>query len=194
MKSSIGLPAGFSEVLKLIAEAGRRLRAEGSGEPVLVGGAAVEIYTGGAIASRDFDLTVVDQEKLEAELIELGFERDNRSGSQRGLWHPKYGYGLEVVADVPFEGKSDAKSRVRYDTGLGSIVIVAVEDLIADRIAQFDSVPRGDQSRLNQAIALYVGAERINEPYLSRRIKEEAHGRDLDWFLKQVQNSRLAKS
>ena len=116
-------------------------------EPVLVGGAAVEAYTGGAIASRDFDLTVVDQEKFEVELIKLGFERDNRSGSHRGLWHPKYGYGLEVVADVPFEGKSDSNSRVRYDTGLGSITIVSVEDLIADRVAQFDAVPRGDQSR-----------------------------------------------
>ncbi len=46
----------FVEALVLLADAFERVVASGHARPVLVGGAAVEFYTGGAVVSGDFDV------------------------------------------------------------------------------------------------------------------------------------------
>jgi hypothetical protein len=188
------LPKEFQEGLRLIAEASRRMKRDGVAEPILVGGAVAEIYTHGLILSRDFDVTVPDQGRLEAELLALGFVRDDRSGSHRGLWHPKLKLGLEVVARVPFEGQYQAENNMTFETGNGPVILISVEDLIADRIAQFDADPRGDEERLMQAVYLYTGATDLDLLYLDRRIRREAHGRTLDWFVNEVEARARAKS
>lgn len=180
------LPKEFQDGLRLIAEASRRMRQDGVAEPILVGGAVAEIYTQGLILSRDFDIAVPDQARLEAELLKLGFVRDERSGSHRGLWHPGLKLGLEVVARVPFEGQYKANNNTAFETGNGPVILISVEDIIADRIAQFDATPRGDESRLKQAIYLYTGATNLDLLYLDQRIRHEAPGRALDWFQKEV--------
>lgn len=65
------------------------VEANGFARPVLVGGAAVEFYTGGAVVSGDFDIVAGSLGPIEAALIELGFVRENRQGHLlRGLYHP----------------------------------------------------------------------------------------------------------
>ncbi len=162
------------------------MAAIGAAEPIIVGGAAVEIYTLSAIHSGDVDIAVPDQRLLEDELLNLGFVRDTRSGSHRGLYHPAYRYGLEVVARTPMEGRPRRDFVTKYRTRSGYVFLISIEDLIADRVAQYDAPPRGDQPRLRQAIALYVAAPRIDRQYLGRRIAEEAPRRTLAWFLKEV--------
>ena len=185
------VPPEFREVLKLIAEAARRMKADGAAEPILLGGAAVEIYTQGRIVSRDFDLAVPDQKRLENELEKLGFIR---TGAMRGLWHPGHKYGIEVVAGAPFDGNYQASRNMVLQTDSGPVILLSVEDLIADRVGQFDATPYGDQERLTQAIYLYTGARGLDRLYLDRRIREEAHGRTLEWFIKEVEKRIQADS
>lgn len=53
-----------------------------------------------------------------------------------------------------------------------AVVLPAVEDLTADRLAQYEA-NRRDQSRLNQAELLFQMAENIDSDYLKRRVSEE---------------------
>lgn len=189
MTKPAALKPAFRAVLRLVAKASKRMKAAGAMEPIIVGGAAVEVYTAGAILSGDIDIAIPDQELFEEELLTLGFVRDTRSGSHRGLYHPVHGYGLEMVARTPMDGKPRRDSYARYRTSSGDVLIISLEDLIADRIAQFDATPRGDRSRLVQAISLYAGAESIDKAYLAKRIGEEANGRTLAWFIKEVEKA-----
>jgi hypothetical protein len=75
----------FRKGLQLIAESGERLAQAGIPRPVLVGGAATEFYSAGAISTGDYDLVTPYQTEVEAALMALGFERP-RDGT-RGLHH-----------------------------------------------------------------------------------------------------------
>jgi hypothetical protein len=187
MMASEEMPNRFLEALELIGEASRRMRDAGATPPVIVGGAAVEVYTKGKILSRDFDLAVPNQKLMEAELERVGFER---TGAMRGLWHPVLKYGVEVVAGTPFKGNYDAQRNMIYKTSGGPVILLSLEDLIADRLGQFDATPYGDQERLTQAIVLYAGAPNVDRVYLGKRILEEAHGRTLEWFEEEVEKRR----
>jgi hypothetical protein len=56
--------------------------------------------------------------------------------------------------------------------GNSSIVLPAVEDLIADRLGQHE-VSQGDDAMLEQAKALFTMAKDLDATYLKRRISEE---------------------
>src|SRR5687768_12126651 len=72
--------------------------ARGLGRPVLVGGGAVEFYTGSAVMTGDIDLTSPVQPELEEEMQRLGLVRPAGAGqSLRGWVHPDLGLGFEVV-------------------------------------------------------------------------------------------------
>lgn len=99
-----------------------------------------------------------------------------------------------MVARIPFEGQYRPENNIAFETGNGPVILISVEDLIADRIAQFDADPRGDNARLMQAIYLYTGATDLDLLYLDRRIRREAHGRTLEWFVKEVEAHTRAKN
>jgi hypothetical protein len=63
----------FREALWLLARAIADMTARGLEPPVLVGGAAVEFYTGGAVTSGDFDLVTPHRSALEEALRPHGF-------------------------------------------------------------------------------------------------------------------------
>ena len=63
------LRAEFVAALKLLAEAFAAAEARGVEPPVIVGGAAVEFYTGGDIQSADVDL-VTTRDKIVLEELE----------------------------------------------------------------------------------------------------------------------------
>ena len=160
----------------------RRRRESRSWPPVLVGGAAVEFYTGGALVSGDFDVVTGAQVELEQALLRRGFERPTGPGQMlRGLRQPALGIGVEVVSGALFDGASD-RSRVRVvSTGAGEIAIPPVEDMIADRLGQYCTNPSGHAEMLEHAIVLYEIAVGSLEPGLDRvdpnsRILQETAG------------------
>jgi hypothetical protein len=77
------------------------------------------------------------------------------------------------VTGPAFDGRSDRERAIRVEFKPDSALILpAVEDLIADRLAQYEA-NRRDPSRLNQGELLFQVAETIDMDYLKRRILEE---------------------
>ena len=62
----------FEAALRMFAEISDAMERAGHGQPILVGGAAVELYTGSAIATGDADLVTGRQDAFEASLQARG--------------------------------------------------------------------------------------------------------------------------
>jgi hypothetical protein len=63
---------------------------------------------------------------------------------------------------------------LEIDSALRSYVVFAsVEDMIADRLSQHESVPAGDSAMLQQARLLLLLADEIDAAYLRKRVGEE---------------------
>ena len=145
--------------------------------PVLVGGAAVAIYTEGQFPSGDFDVVAAVDPIFRAVMLEQGFMPEGRTGKLRfGFYHPDHpSFGYQQVAGPLFDGRSDHDRLVRVTvTEAGdAVVLPAIEDLIADRLGQHSVASPTDHSRLLQAKALFKLAETLDKPYLLKRISEE---------------------
>jgi hypothetical protein len=118
-------------------------------------------------------------------LRRLSFVKPSGPGkSTRGWIHPDLALGFEIVADVPMDGTID-QARIRLVQPVGETAlfrVIAVEDLIADRMGQYASGTardRRDQARL--LLALHPDADL---EYLDRRIREESGG---DYGVKDIQ-------
>src|SRR5258708_12571252 len=162
----------FRQALNLIATAIQRIEARGLTGTVLVGGAAVEFFTGGAITSGDFDLVSPWKEELFAELRKLGFIQPNEPGwLLNSPYHPTLGLSVQVVSGQLMDGHAD-KSRIR-DISLGEFGnarFLPVEDLIADRMSQAFAAKPAREDMPNQAFRLHQLADRLDQPHLDNRI------------------------
>ena len=167
----------FEAALLLFARISGALVARNFTRPILVGGAAAEYWSGSALATGDFDLCTPVQAELEEEMRREGFVKPSGPGmSTRGWIHPALRLGFEIVADVPMAGNVDRDHILLVEDiapGL-SFAIIAVEDLIADRMGQYASGTARD--RLDQARLLYRLNPDVDEVYLDRRIREESFG------------------
>ncbi|MDI1284558.1 MAG: hypothetical protein PSV46_09185 [Reyranella sp.] len=165
----------FREALTLLATAVQRLQARGLEAPILVGGAAVELFTGGRVTSGDFDFVSASQDEFFAELLTLGFVRPQGPGwLTRSLLHPELGFGVQVVSGHLMDGRAD-RSRVRLlaiDDSRETRVI-ACEDLIADRMAQALAGRKIREDMRNQAVRLYQLAGGLDDAYLDLRVRTE---------------------
>jgi hypothetical protein len=144
---------------------------------VIVGGSAVEFYTGGAITSGDFDLVAVHEEIIGAALVEVGFRREDRRGVRLGgFYHPEILIGVEFVTGPLFEGRTDPDRLqlvVVDEASNARVIFPPIEDMIADRLAQHASDPKGRGDMLEQARLLASLAENLDLAYLRRRVAEE---------------------
>ncbi|MBO6888138.1 MAG: hypothetical protein JJ871_08730 [Thalassospira sp.] len=57
-----------------------------------------------------------------------------------------------------------------------NVTFIAIEDLIADRMGQYDAPPNMREDMLEQAAALLKLAENLDNAYLDKRIREETAG------------------
>ena len=165
----------FEEALTLFARVSEALEATGIPAPILVGGAAVELYTSSAIATGDFDVVSGQQDAVEAVLRSNGFIKPSGPGSMtRGWIHPELRLGLEIVGSSLLDGMADRHrvKLIRAETG-HRFAVIAIEDLIADRMGQYASGAAPDM--LQQAQTLFALAGTVDLAYMDRRIREETN-------------------
>jgi NADPH-dependent 2,4-dienoyl-CoA reductase/sulfur reductase-like enzyme len=166
----------FEAALRLFARVSTAMDAAGFRLPVLVGGAAVEIYTRGAVTTGDFDFACGRQDIFEDFLQLHGFARPNSKGATtRGWVHSELKLGFEVVTDVLLDGLADREMVQVVQLGSdGNIAVIAPEDMIADRMGQYASGSAPEM--LGQARALFALCEALDMDYMKRRIAEETVG------------------
>jgi hypothetical protein len=167
----------FEAALRLFGRASEAMHERGFQRPILVGGAAAELYSLSTVTTGDFDICTLRQEEFEEELGKLGFVRPSGAGAMlKGLIHPDLKLGFEVVAEVPMDGNVDA-AHVRLVEPIGETAlfrVISVEDLIADRMGQYASGSAPD--RRDQARLLLALNSSVDRDYLERRIREESMG------------------
>jgi hypothetical protein len=166
----------FVAALRLLARISGAMDAAGYRPPVIVGGAAVEIYTSGAINTGDFDLSCGRQDVLETTMQQHGFIRPSGAGvATRGWIHPELKLGFECVTDTLLDGMADrAMVRIIEAGDEGTIAVLAPEDMIADRMGQYASGTAPEM--LGQARALFKLCRNLDMAYMERRISEETTG------------------
>ncbi|WP_245612282.1 hypothetical protein [Sphingomonas changbaiensis] len=167
----------FLAALRMLARASEGLAQRGYSRPVLVGGGAVEFYTGSAIMTGDIDITTPVQPELEEELQKLGFVRPSGPGkSTRGWIHPDIGLGFEVVGSSPMGGSVPATrlAMIRAIPNEPELVVLSVEDMIADRMGQYASGTAREM--IDQARTLFGLNVALDIDYLDGRIREESVG------------------
>jgi hypothetical protein len=129
----------FEAALRLFAQVSEAMLAAGRESPV--GGAAVEIYSLGTLNTGDFDIVTGAQPAFEAILQDHGFIRPaGPNRATRGWIHPDLQLGFEVVSSTLLDGQAD-RHRVRpIRVGdSGTIHVIAIEDMVADRMGQYAS-------------------------------------------------------
>lgn len=160
----------YPDAIALIAKAAGALVRRGFSTPVLVGGAAAEFYTGGAITTGDFDFVTAYRDEFFQELEAVGFRRAGPAQIQRALFHPASGLSVEVVSSSLMDGRADPSRVLTVRFKDGDPRIVSVEDMIADRVGQALAGPRMQE----QAVSLYRLAGGIDRAYLDKRIVQDS--------------------
>jgi len=95
-------------------------------KPILVGGAAVELYSGGAYRTGDLDFAGGLERLGEAQLEEVGFRRQGRH------WiHEEH----QIFLEFPSSGLEEGESAAVIEIGDYSVVVIGLEELIVDRLA-----------------------------------------------------------
>lgn len=89
----------FTEALRLLSRAFDIAEARGVPRPLIVGGSAVEYYTGGELTSGDFDLVTSRDDLVGEALLEVGFRREDRPAVRLGgFYHPELLIGVEFTS------------------------------------------------------------------------------------------------
>lgn len=163
----------FEEALRIFAKVSESVERAGFQKPVLVGGAAVELYSGSQIATGDFDVVTARQDVLEKALLEHGFEKPKGRGQlTRGWVHPELGLGFEIVGTELLDGLADRDKVQLISVEEGEhFAVISVEDLIADRMGQYYSGTAPEM--LQQARVLFNLYKDADRSYMERRIREE---------------------
>lgn len=93
--------------------------------PVLVGGAAVELYTAGAYTTGDLDFAGEVTPRVARRLREAGFDKEGRS------WR----LGDDVFLELPSSSLDPGARAMRLVVGDRSVLVLGVEELLLDRLA-----------------------------------------------------------
>lgn len=171
-----GYRPAFEAGLRLLARASELMERRGFARPVLVGGGAVELYTQSAVTTGDFDVVTPRQEAFEAALLQLGFVKPAGKGHVPSGWlHPHLLLGFEVVAATVLDGVADLDRLLLLDLDEdGRVAVIAIEDIIADRMGQYAS--GSAPAMLEQARALFALHRDADVQYLEHRIRYETAG------------------
>ena len=125
IKKVLLLPAGSTKTAAL-AEWLQNLYRTTEAPPVLVGGSAVELYTGGAYVTGDMDFVGTVPAPVGKALSDAGFTRHGRH------WIHEEG---KVFLEFPSASLSSSEKAVERLFHGHRILIVSPEDLLADRLS-----------------------------------------------------------
>ncbi len=166
----------FEAALRLFARVSEAMKVRGFLAPVLVGGAAVEIYSLSAINTGDFDISTGAQDTFEEILQAHGFIRPSGAGmATRGWMHAELKLGFEVVSSTLLNGMAERERTILLDFAPdGEVAVLSVEDIIADRMGQFASGTA--QEMREQARQLFILHNDADLGYMDARIKFESGG------------------
>lgn len=175
--ANFGYRPEFVAALQLFARVSEAMHLRGLQRPILVGGAAAELWSHSTVTTGDFDICTTRQPELEEEMQRAGLVRPSGAGAMLKGWvHPELRLGFEVVAEVPMDGNIEP-ARLRLIRPVGETAlfrVICVEDLIADRMGQYAS--RSAPDRIDQARILLSLHPDADLDYLERRIREESMG------------------
>ncbi|HEX2254089.1 MAG TPA: UbiD family decarboxylase [Thermoanaerobaculia bacterium] len=148
---------------KLVALAllGDRLSEDGI-RPVLVGGAAVELYTSGGYATKDVDLALPLCPEVEAAFDELGFTRQGR------YWY-RADLDLLFEAPAPADLPGEDAPRTVVDVEGMPVYVLGLEDLILDRLRGWVHWRSDEDGRWARRL-VQLHADRIDREYLHRKV------------------------
>ena len=140
-----------------------KLRDEGV-DAILVGGEAIELYTGGQFVTADIDLAVSNKTITEKLLNALGFARES------GIWFNRDLNIIVQVIDEPYSG--DISKVRRFKIKEFELKIASPEDLIINRLYSAKIWKSNPQRDLEQAATLLrIFAESIDYDYLNALAK-----------------------
>lgn len=128
LNEALSLPEGPGRTTAIVAWI-QSLFVQGTDVPVLVGGAAVEIFTGGAYTTGDLDFVGSIPRSIGAILESHGFERAGRH------WICREG---QVFVEFPGSSLGPDERSVRYSAFGHEIVLVSIEDLLVDRLGAWE--------------------------------------------------------
>lgn len=136
----------FKRRMLFLAFLTQKLRENGV-KAILVGGQAIDIYTGGTFATSDIDLVVDNKAATERLLNKFGFGRGGNT-----LWMNR---DLNLVIQVIPESYSGDKSKLRkFKVRDLELNVAAPEDLIQNRLYAAKFWKSNPQLDLEQSIAL----------------------------------------
>lgn len=138
--------------------------------PILVGGAAVEILTGGAYTTGDFDFVGFVPASVRRELEANGFEKTGRHWINEGA---------EIFLEFPGDALDAEERAVRRRAFGYEIVIVSIEDLLVDRLGAWAYWESGVDGA-NALVLLRTCRDEIDHDRLTRRAREAGFGDALD--------------
>jgi len=128
LNEALSLPEGPGRTTAIVAWI-QSLFDQGTEVPILVGGAAVEIFTGGAYTTGDLDFVGSIPRSIGAILESNGFERAGRH------WIHREG---QVFVEFPGSSLGPDERPVRYSAFGHEIVLVSIEDLLVDRLGAWE--------------------------------------------------------
>lgn len=154
----------FKRKMYFAAFLAKQLRRNGV-DVILVGGAAVEMYTNGQFETADMDFTVSDKKKAVALLKQLGFKKKD------AVW---FNSDLDVIVDISGKEYSGDVNKVRLvNIRNYELKVAGVEDLIVNRLYSAKWWKSNPQRDLEEATALLiVFSGSIDDDYLSKLAKK----------------------
>jgi hypothetical protein len=157
--------------------------------PVLIGGSAVELYTGGAHTTADIDFSGKVPAKVGRILQRVGFRREGRSWVHDGA---------RVYLDFT-EQKGVEPSIVELKVGESSVKALAPEDLIVERLVDYQKwrsevdavnaflVFRSQRGNLDRELLQSTAGGKKVEGLLQTLRDHAEESEDLDAFLKAME-------
>ncbi|HEY9567482.1 MAG TPA: hypothetical protein VIR38_05285 [Thalassobaculum sp.] len=123
-----------------------------------------------------------NEEQVRAALLAAGFHDEDRAGwLRRGFYHPRLDFGVEIVGSRLFDGQT-SRTTILPDKDSPEVAFASIEDMIADRMGQFNATTPGDARLLEQAKMLFLLAGEMDHAYLDIRIRAEAPDYDLNYL------------
>ena len=157
----------FSKKIKIIAVITSAIKENLNLTPVVVGGQAVEFYTGGGYATMDVDIICEASTKKIGEILEkLGFYRENKYWI---LDSNKLDLAVETPSG-PLAGAND--KLMELEIGQHTAYFIGVEDIIIDRLNAY--VHWNEKWQEEWILGMMVtNYEDIDWEYLKKRSSQE---------------------